>query len=187
MNLRVVSGILKGRKCTIPPRDREFRPTRERVRTAVADLLMPRIPGSDVADICAGSGIFGFEMISRGAGRVTFVERDRFRGRLIEAHAERFGVRERCQVFVMDAREFAGTCARKYDIIYFDPPYDDESLESLLPSLAGLLSGRGMLVHERRSRKKGAKHGTIGEPLFSADIRVYGETEIQLFEARRNS
>ena len=181
MKLRVVSGTLKGRVVTVPPRDAVFRPTRERVREGVADILSSRIAGAVVADVCAGSGIFGFEMISRGAQRVVFVENDQFRCRLIREHAERFGVEKACRIVAKEIQAFVDCCNDRFDIVFCDPPYDDYQAAEKVPSLFRLLVKGGILIHERRAVKgKQPQQPIVGVPQ-PFDRRIYGETEICLF------
>ena len=74
--VRVIAGALKGRRL-ITPRGHSTRPTADQVRIALMDTLMPHLPDSDVLDLFAGGGGVGIEALSRGAARVTFVERDR--------------------------------------------------------------------------------------------------------------
>ncbi|MBN1577139.1 MAG: RsmD family RNA methyltransferase [Chitinispirillaceae bacterium] len=181
MKLRVVSGVLKGRVLTIPQRHGVFRPTRERVRESVADILASRIAGATVADVCAGSGSVGFEMISRGAARAVFVENDRIRGTLIRKHAERFGVIDLCRIVMRKVAAFIDGCSDRFDIIYYDPPYDNERMAEALPSLLELLAERGILVYERSTQKaRRTREQPDGMPQ-PFDRRRYGETEICLF------
>jgi 16S rRNA (guanine966-N2)-methyltransferase len=178
MKLRIVSGMLRGRYLTLPERDSEFRPTRERVRESVGGILSPRLSGAAVADVCAGSGGMGFEMISRGAVRATFIETDRFRCRLLREHAQRFGVDGQCRVVEKDVATFVASCTERFDIIYFDPPYDAPWVEPLLPAMMRLLGDGGVLAFEKRSGKgRGIAEAPRGMPQPS-DRRVYGETEI---------
>jgi 16S rRNA (guanine966-N2)-methyltransferase len=178
MKLRIVSGTLRGRYLTIPERDGTFRPTRERVRESVSGILTSRLPGALVADVCAGSGGMGFEMLSRGAAEATFVEPDRFRCKLIREHAQRFGVDGQCRVAAQEVVSFISSCTERFDIIYFDPPYDETWSVAVLPALTGLLAADGVLVYERRSsRGRGTTDASSGAP-EPFDRRVYGETEI---------
>jgi len=181
MKLRVVAGSLKGRILAIPSRDQGFRPSRERVREAVAAILAPRIYGARVADICAGSGIFGFEMISRGARGAVFVENDRFRGAVIGKHAQRFGVADSCRIVVRDAVAFVDKCSDPFDIVYYDPPYDDVRMAKAVPLLLRLLAEGGVLAYERRSVKKRQRPESLFGMPQPFDCRVYGETEIYMF------
>ncbi|MBN1309155.1 MAG: RsmD family RNA methyltransferase [Chitinispirillaceae bacterium] len=186
MKLQVVSGILKGRVLTIPRPCGAFRPTRERVRESVADILARRIAGAAVADVCAGSGIVGFEMISRGAARAVFVDDNRSRCSLIRKHAERFGIIGSCRIVMREVAAFIDGCSDRFDIIYYDPPYDDVRMAAAVALLCGLLTNKGILVYERRTLTRRKRELPVEmPPLF--DRRSYGETEICLFENQKSA
>src|SRR5437773_8555183 len=89
--LRIVAGSLRGRKisCSVHP---DLRPTPQMVREALFSILGNAIPGRAFFDVFAGTGIIGLEALSRGASRVTFVERDNRLARDIEAHVRKFDV-----------------------------------------------------------------------------------------------
>ncbi|MBN1760224.1 MAG: RsmD family RNA methyltransferase [Chitinispirillaceae bacterium] len=181
MKLRIVSGNLKGRVLSIPDRDTGFRPTRERIREAVSNILSSRLRDASVADICAGSGAFGFEMISRGARQCVFVENDRYRLRLLREHADRFGVSDRCRFSQSDIRGFIRDCTDRFDLIYFDPPYDDPVFIPMVSDLLGLLSGNGILVHEHRNRRGRTDATGFDATPVPYDLRTYGETAIRFY------
>lgn len=178
MKLRIISGTLRGRYLTIPERDITFRPTRERIRESVADILSLRFPGAVVADVCAGSGAAGFEMVSRGASTATFVESDRVRCALIRDHAKRFGVDGQCRVAQQDVTAFTRSCTDRFDIIYYDPPYDEPWAITFLPALMALLGSGGVLVYEKRSGKGRGNDAAPADAPQPFDRRAYGETEI---------
>ena len=180
MKLRIVSGYLKGRYLSLKDRDSDFRPTRERVRESVANILASRCRDASVADVCAGSGAFGFEMLSRGARSCTFIENDRFRVKRLREHAERFDVAAKCEMVQGDLRTFLRGCTRSFDIIYFDPPYDDPEFVPLVPELAALLTGTGILIYERRRRRGRQDMEPLYDTLSHIDKRIYGETEVWL-------
>lgn len=180
MKLRIVSGSLKGRYLTIPDRDADFRPTRERVREAVANILEPVICNAAVADLCAGSGAFGFEMLSRGAGKCLFVDDNRFRVKLLRQHAERFGVASRCTISQRDVKSSIRSYPERLDIIYFDPPYDEPLFVEMIPYLMRVLSEKGILVYERRNRHGRDLAASPADPV-PFDCRSYGETKVQFY------
>jgi len=161
MRIRIISGSLKGRFIQVRDAGPSFRPTLERTRQAVADAIMPSIAGSHAADLCAGSGAFGFEMLSRGAAAVEFVEVDRHRARQIALSAETFGVQERCRVTAVDVRTFLRRAPGAFDIVYFDPPYDDAGLAVCAADLRGLLADGGILLYEHRREKKERGAGPV--------------------------
>jgi 16S rRNA (guanine966-N2)-methyltransferase len=175
MRLRIISGSLRGRILQYPERQLNFRPTLERTRKAVADMLQPRIGGSVTADICAGSGSFGFEMLSRGAARVDFVENDRRCADVIKKHAEKFGVSGQCRIITQDAYDFVCAGIERYDIVFFDPPYEAERMRSLAPLILPLLSPEGILLYQRRRPRTG--EGTPGP----FETRTFGDTIVECY------
>jgi 16S rRNA (guanine966-N2)-methyltransferase len=188
MKLRIVSGTLSRRFVTVEKRAQQFRPTQERIRTAVAETLKARIPGARAADFCAGSGTLGIELVSRGAAHVDFVENDRGRAAVILRHCEAFGIGNRCTVITQDVRRFidaydgqAGSSA--YDIIFYDPPYGDAGLASLVPAIARLLMDDGVLAYERDKAEtsQGARLVANG---FSAEERTYGDTVVEFIRRK---
>lgn len=180
MRLRIVAGFLGRRFITVEKRARtgDFRPTQERVRQAVAETVKLRIPGASVVDLCAGSGALGFETASRGADRVHFVESDRGRAGCIAKHAELFGIQGICTVFQSDVRNFAASCSRAYDIVFYDPPYGDAELAALAGTLLCLVSGNGVLIYERDISEVPAPDA-FPQTGFTRETREYGDTAVE--------
>jgi 16S rRNA (guanine966-N2)-methyltransferase len=176
MKLRIVSGTLRGRVIRCAERKLTFRPTLERTRQSIADMLMPRINGSRCADLCAGSGAFGFELISRGAGSVDFVENDRRCAAMIRDNAANFGVLEKCRVFEQDVAGFVSSPQDRYDIIFFDPPYEADGMAALVPIIRKLLSPDGILLYQRRKTKV-APHN----PENPLEIKTFGDTIVECY------
>jgi hypothetical protein len=88
--LRIIGGMWRGRKLRFPPSP-EIRPTPDRVRETLFNWLAPRLPGARCLDLFAGSGALGLESLSRGAGHVTFVERDPAAARELRARLAEWG------------------------------------------------------------------------------------------------
>ena len=174
MRLRIVAGELGGRYIALRESETAFRPTQERVRQSVAEILKPVIEGSIVADICAGSGAFGFEMVSRGADAVDFIEKDRQRAKKITENAEILGCVHKCIIYPRDLFFFLKASIRRYDIIYFDPPYDMPQSDSIVSDLGGLLTENGILIFEHR--RDGVNRENLYSHLKLYDSRSYGET-----------
>jgi 16S rRNA (guanine966-N2)-methyltransferase len=180
MRLRIVAGSLGRRFVSIDKKARMsgFRPTQERVRQAVAETIKTRIPGAVVVDLCAGSGAFGFEMASRGAKEVHFVENDRERARCITKHAALFDVQGMCRVFETDVRRFVSACRQRYDIVFYDPPYEDAGLAALAGTLSSLLSDQGVLIYERDISD--VPPADIFPPVeVGRETRTYGDTAVE--------
>jgi len=151
MNLRIISGTLKRRVIKIKGAAESFRPTLERNRESVAESLMPIIPDSFAADLCAGSGAFGFELLSRGASHVDFVESEKKRYANIRETASRFGVESQCRCYHISLQSFLKRAHPRYNIIFYDPPYTAEDLAKALPKVLSLLQPGGTLVYEYKS------------------------------------
>ena len=186
--IRIVAGSFRGRRIEVP--DRGTRPFADRVRQSLFAILEPRLSGARVLDLCAGSGASGFEALSRGAAFVQFVERSRAAVMVIERNAAALECVAACSVRVGDAATIARGDNQPldtvpFDIVIFDPPYDDLGLRmSVLSSLAvrgSMLAPRGLLVASwRRVRGGGAEAAPIGLRLVRT--LEFGETEIVLLE-----
>src|ERR687890_600298 len=104
--MRVIAGQYRGRVLKSPP-GMQIRPTSDRLRETLFNVLAPRIEGARFLDICAGSGAIGIEALSRGAAHATFVDRSRKMCGLIEANLDLCGVPEdETEVVMAEASEF---------------------------------------------------------------------------------
>ena len=150
--MRVIAGALRGRVLRTPAWD-GLRPTSDRLRETLFNILAPRIDGARVLDVCAGTGAVGIEALSRGAALVTFVEEDRRAVALIEANLRQCQVREGYTIERRNAlaREavFAGD---PFDVVFLDPPYAQRSLEPWLHLAAAHLAPGGIVILEHASR-----------------------------------
>src|SRR6266571_5407797 len=121
--MRIIAGKYRGRKLKGPP-SLQTRPTSDRLRETLFNILAPRIKGARVLDLCAGSGAVGIEALSRGAMHVTFVDQSRKMSELIEANLKMLGIsKEQTEVVRSQAVEFLRRWAKKnesvFDIIFF--------------------------------------------------------------------
>ena len=183
MKLRIISGDLKGRRISLPDRQVTFRPTKDRVRQSLFDIVSDIIPGAFAADFCAGSGVFGIELISRGAAKMHFVECDRLLSQRISVCIGSFGIAEKCRVFEQDIRVFIRHCSFSYDIIFYDPPYQNEALADLVPAMVSLLSRNGILLYEYPGRWKNRPRTTAypESDRMVVETRTYGDTAVDIF------
>ena len=133
--MRIISGKYRGRKLKSPP-SLDTRPTSDRLRETLFNVIARRIRGARFLDLCAGSGAVGIEALSRGAAHATFVDRSRQMGQLIEANLALFGVGEdEAHVVIADAAEFLRRRLKKkgepWGLVFFDPPYAEDYLPVL--------------------------------------------------------
>ena len=144
-----------------------MRPTSDRLRETLFNVIAPRIQGARFLDLCAGSGAVGIEARSRGAAHVTFVDRSRKMFALIEANLELCRIaKEERQVVQMEVIDFLRQTLRlssrssrgksePWDIVFFDPPYAEDYLPILDifgSQSATLLTERGLLVVEHHHK-----------------------------------
>jgi 16S rRNA (guanine966-N2)-methyltransferase len=149
--VRVIAGRFKGRRLKTPEWE-GLRPTSDKLRETLFNVLAPRIEGTRVLDAYAGTGALGLEALSRGAAQVTFVERDRRAAALIEENARVCGVKGGYTIACNDFLHWRGGEAGSFDLVLLDPPYDVGSVRQVLERAAGLLSPDGLLVLERATR-----------------------------------
>ena len=163
--MRIIAGKYRGRRLKSPP-SLQTRPTSDRLRETLFNILAPRIEGATFLDLCAGTGAVGIEALSRGAAHVTFVDQSRKMCALIEANVEELKIDAReFHVVTSEAAKFLKKGRQAFDLIFFDPPYA-EDYESVLNSVAEqaavLLTEDGLMVVEHQKKKElAAKFGAL--------------------------
>ena len=190
--MRITGGSARGRRLAAPGSGRDvIRPTCDRVREALFNLLGPRPAGSRVLDLFAGTGALGIEALSRGAVFALFVDRSLTAGRLIEtnlraclAHPAAAFVRLNLATAANLAPLGAGLePGIAFDLVFLDPPYRQHLAERLLPLLepAGLLAPGALVVVEEHARVDLPAQSGL---LTLVDQRRYGETGLWLYRPR---
>lgn len=171
--IRVIAGSVKGRRLKIP-KGQTVRPTSDKVRGAIFNILGDKIIGADVLDLFSGSGALGIESLSRGAGSCTFVDNDPRCIKIIRENLENCG--------------FSGKVVRglkildkgSFNIVFADPPYGKDMARNLLSELdsCSILKNFSLVVIEH------SKRDVIEEPLSWQKIkdRRYGDTAISIYE-----
>jgi len=135
--IRIISGSLRGRRL-ITPAGFDVRPTSDRVRTALFNILGRWIEGRRVLDLFAGAGGVGFECLSRGAAHVTFVESNREARACLSHNAELLNLRQQILIIPADAaRAIPSLRGQRFDFIFADPPYRGADPLALLAALHG--------------------------------------------------
>ena len=153
--MRVIGGALKGRRLKTPAWA-GLRPTSDKLRETLFNVLAPRVAGAKVLDGYAGTGAIGIEALSRGARGVTFVERDRRARGLIAENLAHCGIATECAIIRSSfdrSGPFDPVDSILFDIILLDPPYEDLP-EQVIPNAAGLLAAGGVLVLEHAKRRR---------------------------------
>ena len=159
------------------------RPTSDRLRETLFNVIAPRIQEARFLDLCAGSGAVGIEALSRGASYATFVDRSRRSCKLIEANLELCRVPEEQQeIYSAEAGEFLRqTRSEPWDIIFFDPPYKEDYMKTLeLIGSKKLLNENGLLIVEHHHKNALPE---IIESLRRTRVLKQGDSSLSFFAA----
>ena len=176
--MRIISGSCGGRTIN-PPKNLRARPTTDFAKENLFNVLgnVVDFEGIDVLDLFAGTGSISYEFASRGAASVTSVEINAVHYNFIRATAKTYGLTNihpvKANVFL-----YLKSCAKKYDVIFSDAPYDLEGSESVVDMVLekGLLKEGGIFIFEHSKDKDFSSH-----PRFSR-LRSYGSVQFSIFE-----
>ncbi len=185
--MRVISGQCKGKRL-FSVRGLNLRPTSDRVREAIFDILQDQIEGRQVLDLFAGTGALGIEALSRGAGRAVFVEESAPSLTVLRKNIEECRMKDRAQVLAREVKSGIKILEAKgesFQIIFLDPPYGKEFVPKTLKALAtsSIVSPDTLIV---------AEHAAT-DPAFSiphlerVDARKYGGTLVSFFRMQEEA
>jgi 16S rRNA (guanine966-N2)-methyltransferase len=177
MAIRIISGDYKGRKLR-SVRGMKTRPTADRIREAIFNILAFQIRGAIVLDLFAGTGAFGIEALSRGAKSVVFVDVDRDSISVLRENIRRFSLESPTKIFRWDITRNLNCLSpmrATFNLVFMDPPYNKDMVETTLLNL-----------HRSQSMQKDARiiveHSFLepvskcGLPFEISDQRGYGKT-----------
>lgn len=181
--MRIIGGRLRSRKFEAPP-GIATRPTADRAKVALFNILQGRLEGASVLDGFAGSGALSFEALSRGAASAVLYETDGAAVSLIRKNAAALGILERLDIRHID---FMGGVARitdlTFDVILLDPPYASGLLEKAVEASERVLASGGVIA---------AEHGVSTElpdaigALTKTDVRRYGAVAFSFYQRQEN-
>lgn len=154
--MRVIGGAYRSRRLrTVTGPD--VRPTSDRLRETLFNVLGARVRDSRFLDLCAGSGAVGIEALSRGARHAVFVEQSRRACEVIEANLGALGIADQATLICRDAMaalKQPGLASAPFDLVFFDPPYASGLYPTVLNRLAegALVAGGGLVVVEYHAK-----------------------------------
>ena len=166
--MQLLAGRYKGARIKTSTK-MPYRPTLSRIRKSLFDILFP-FNYQNVLDLFSGTGILGFEAASRGANKITFVERDRKSIQLLESNANQFPDID----FVFNQQNvytFLNN-PKSYDLIFADPPYTSRNIHKLVETVLKILNKNGKFVLETNKRS---------QPMMNAIVKNYGNTIISIW------
>lgn len=179
--MRVIAGTAR----SVPLKSREgldTRPTTDRVKEAVFNILQFEIEGREVLDLFGGSGQMAIEALSRGAAHAVIVDQSKESVSIIKENLQKTKLTDKAQVCCLDYMDFLHRCQGRFDLIFLDPPYGEKFLENALKKISeiDILKSGGIIVCERPASKalpddyasfrrvRDYRYGTTGITVFRA-------------------
>lgn len=183
--MRVVGGSLKGRHLTLF-KGTAVRPTSDKVKGAIFNMLGQRFDGERVLDLFAGTGSLGIEAISRGAAEAVFVDRD---CTLVKKNLTALGIVESARLIerdVMAALRGLSLKGTAFEVIFIDAPYKDTALlKDILTELSGVLKDDGLIVCELSKREVGKVDFSALSNMSIEKEKTYGDTAIVILSRKQ--
>ena len=178
--MRVISGIVGGRRLEAPKGDDKVRPTTDRVKEALFSIINFDIPAASILDLFSGSGQLGIEALSRGAKSVTFVDNDNTSCELTKKNLSSCGLSEGARVLHSDSLTFLKGTPELFNIAFVDPPYYLKLYDKVLPEVAARMAEGGIITCEHPNdiqlptlegfRVKDYKYGKIIVTVFRKEV-----------------
>lgn len=183
--LRVIGGEAKGRKLNIL-KGKAVRPTADRVKEALFNILRGKIIGAEVLDLFAGVGSLGIEALSRGAKRAVFVDKRAAGAGIIRKNLARLHFHDRAEVYqkeVSPTVRWLAQRGREFNLVFIDPPYGSDLAEKTLRNLteSSIVEEEGIVVVEHH--RKGIMPGEVGGLKLIRDER-YGDTSLSFYKVQ---
>jgi len=177
--MRIIAGFARGRTFEAP-QGRDTRPTLDRVRENVFNILQMKVRGANVLDLFSGSGAMAFEAISRGAERAVLVDHDRSAHMVQRANADKLRMNSQCMLLHCDWQQALQQLAvrgEKFDLVLLDPPYAMHDMNRVMESLRSVLAPSAVILLEHD-----AKVFPVTPDGFELyDNRKYGVAGVSLF------
>lgn len=178
--MRVISGTARGTKLKTVSGIDLVRPTTDKVKGAVFNMVQFSVTGGSVLDLFCGSGALGIEALSRGAERATFVDRSACSLHITQENLERTHLEERAFLKKSDWEEFLIRSGGRYSLVFADPPYAMKILPQLLSLCAERIVPDGFLIYECDRETEPVQNDTFS--LYRHN--VYGSTAVLIYQRR---
>lgn len=175
-NMRVIAGSAKGARLTAPT-GQGTRPTADRIKENIFNIIAPYVPGACFLDLFCGSGAIGIEALSRGAKKAIFLDADKISLELTRQNLEKTKLQDKATIFQGDAAKILQKLSKKhFDIIFLDPPYFEELANKTLKAILELdiLADMGYIIVETSKEAKNIDLSLL--EVFKE--RTYGNTKL---------
>lgn len=172
--MRVITGSARGRRL-VSPEGFDVRPTTDKVKESIFNIIQFQLADACVLDLFAGSGQLGIEALSRGASKAVFVDSARKSLDVVKKNIELCRFQAEAETHLCDSIAFLRGCRQKFDIVFLDPPYHKELCISALENLESCVNDETIIICETQSDEQLPER--LG--VFSVD-RVYSYSSIKL-------
>lgn len=180
--MRIIAGSLKGMRLS-PPTGNKVRPTTDKVKESIFNIIMGYVENAVVVDLFAGTGNLGLEAISRGAAKCYFGDRSKESMALVKKNIASCKVQDKSVTILGDYTFVLNKIPEKADVIFLDPPYAVGAIEECLQAISqsGILSEEGIVVTEHNSKEplpqrvgslykeKERRYGSVGITVYGLD------------------
>ena len=180
--MRVISGMARGRRLKDLP-GMDTRPTTDKVKESMFNIIQFDIPGRKVLDLYGGSGQLTVEALSRGAASAVILDRNPAAVKIIRENVQACGFGEQTKILSMDARAFLAGCREKFDVVFLDPPYTGPLLEESLQTIAAIdiVSEHGIIICESALDKELPE---LSQPYEKSREYRYGKIKVTLYHRK---
>lgn len=167
--MRVISGKFRGKKLK-SFEGQDIRPTSDRAKESIFNIINAKIEGSSFLDLFCGTGSMGIEALSRGANKVVFTDIDYKSVKLTNENLK--SVKQDIVAIKSSAENYLSSCSQKFDIIFLDPPYAYDKVDILISLIVknSLLNKDGIIIYEHKSDRQSQEF----EKVQLTSIRKYG-------------
>ncbi|HWQ89429.1 MAG TPA: 16S rRNA (guanine(966)-N(2))-methyltransferase RsmD [Desulfitobacteriaceae bacterium] len=178
--MRIIAGTMRGRKLKTV-QGLSTRPTSDKVKGAIFNVLRDKVADARVLDLFAGTGNLALEALSRGAREAVLVEKSSAAWKVIRENIEITGVKDRTRLILQEALQYLNSSQEVFDLIFLDPPYRRGLTARVLAVLANpcRLSPNGVIVAETD------KNEDLADELYPFEIRKvdkYGDTKVWYYQ-----
>ncbi len=171
--MRIISGIAKGRKI-LSPEGMGTRPTLDRIKESIFNIIQHRVVGAKALDVFAGTGSLGLEAVSRGAVECYLIDKGEVTFKYLKQNVDNLNFNDKCKCFNIDSytglKEF-GKKGLEFNLIFIDPPY----LKEMIPLAVDIITEYNLLT----------KDGLIVAKIDSSEQLYSGNDSIELFDNRK--
>ena len=183
--MRVITGAARGRRLK-ELEGYETRPTTDRVKEGIFNIIQFDIEGRKALDLFAGTGQLGIEALSRGAASAVFVEQRRDAAALVKDNLKVTGLGENAKVICGEAMAFLSSTKEKFDLIFVDPPYAANLWENTIKTIYqfDILSNHGIIICESPLNQE---MPSVEPPYFLHRTYRYGKIKITTYHREEDA